>query len=148
MKSRVQQTELNCGGKQSFMEVSSLQSWGMWYESTMGQGATLLRQWHQAGQCQSQELSLRPESGVHGEGWPCAQSDSWWGFSWGSWDLQPTFCVDRARLRKIVTDPKMGTWGNSDPETQHKAQMCRGQETAVQTAVVTRTTVPAAAENR
>lgn len=41
MKSGVQQTEPKCGGKQSFMEVSSLQSWGDWCKSKAGQEAPL-----------------------------------------------------------------------------------------------------------
>ena len=81
MKSGVQQTEPNCGGKQSFMEVSSLQRWGMWYESTMGQGATLLSRWHAGRPEPESGLSLRPESGVHGEGVTLCSGDSWWGFS-------------------------------------------------------------------
>lgn len=61
------------------MEVSSLQSWGMWYESTRP-GATPSGQWHPGRPVPESGLSLRPESGVHGEVTLCS-GDSWWGFS-------------------------------------------------------------------
>jgi len=115
------------------VEVSSLQSWGMWYESTTSQRATLLSRWHPGRPVPESGLSLRPESGVHGEGVTLCSGDSWWDFSWGSWDLRPTFCVDRAGLRD-GNRPKMGTWGNLNPKhsTRHrcaeaKRQRCKRQ---------------------
>lgn len=84
MKSRVQLTEPNCGGKQSFMEVSSLQSWDGQCESKTGQEATLLSQWHLRRGTQESGLSLRSKSSVHSECvtlWSCNQG---WSFSGGS----------------------------------------------------------------
>ena len=59
--------------------------------------------------------------------------DSWWDFSWGSWDLRPTFCADRVRLRD-GNRPNMGTWGNLNPKhsTRHRCaeatrQWCKRQ---------------------
>lgn len=64
MKSGAPQTELDCGGKQSFMEVSTLQSWGVWCEGKTGWGPPLLSQWHLGWAAEDAGLSLRPERSV------------------------------------------------------------------------------------
>lgn len=46
MKSRVQQTEANCGGKQSFVEVSTLRGWDVRLESKTSQEASWHSRWH------------------------------------------------------------------------------------------------------
>lgn len=59
MKGRVQQTEWNCGGKQSFMDVSNLQSQNVRFESNAGQEAVMVSQWNLGRTAWASGLSLR-----------------------------------------------------------------------------------------
>lgn len=89
MKRGVQQTEPNCGRKQSFMEVSSLQNWDV--KSERNHEATLLNQRHLGRTVWGSGLSLRLESHVPSMDmtlWSCNQ---WRSFSVGAWELQSSF---------------------------------------------------------
>lgn len=144
MKRGVQQTEPNCGRKQSFMEVSSLQNWDVQCESN--HEATLLSQWHLGRAIWGSGLSLTLKSYVRSVGmtlWSCNQGRS---FSGGSWELQPSF-LGTEQHQEIINRKKLETQGNLNPKKEDKEQMCSSLKKKLQMSVVTSAAITAGAEN-